>query len=56
MTATEKALITSGQAADAAEAAAIFNEMRYNVLFNGENPEGVLMEYGLEPDYFFDLL
>lgn len=31
------------------------NEMKERI-FEGEDPEEILYEYGLEPDYFFDLL
>ena len=31
------------------------NEMKER-LFEGEDPEEILLEYGLEPDYVFDLL
>ena len=31
------------------------NEMKERV-FEGEDPEEILYEYGLEPDYVFDLL
>ena len=30
--------------------------MRERVLSDGENPDDVLYEYGLEPDYIMDLL
>ena len=30
--------------------------MRERVLTDGENPDDVLYEYGLEPDYVMDLL
>lgn len=38
-----------------AEALAELNEMRER-MFDGEDPEEILYEYGLEPDYVFDLL
>ena len=28
----------------------------YNRVYGGENPEDILYEYGLEPDYVFDIL
>jgi hypothetical protein len=37
------------------EATEIVNEMK-DMVRNGENPEDVLYEQGLEPDYMFDLL
>jgi hypothetical protein len=49
----EKALRNQGY--DRAEAEEIILEMQ-NRVFEGENPEEVLEEYGLEPDYIFDLI
>jgi hypothetical protein len=37
------------------EATDLVNEMRSRV-FDGEDPEEVLYEEGLEPDYIFDLI
>ncbi len=37
------------------EATQIIKEMRIRT-FNGENPEELLYEQGLEPDYVFDLI
>ncbi|MFW6272827.1 MAG: hypothetical protein ACOC2U_03510 [bacterium] len=37
------------------EAQEILEEMREDVC-NGENPEELLYEIGLEPDYIFDLI
>lgn len=37
------------------EADAIINEMKQRV-WDGEDPEEILYEEGLEPDYVFDLL
>lgn len=56
MTQLENALITSEQASDINETKKIVSEMAYSVYHDGEDPEDVLAEYGLEPDYFFDLL
>lgn len=28
----------------------------HNRTYSGENPEDILFEYGLEPDYIFDIL
>jgi hypothetical protein len=47
------ALINQGN--DPAEAREILQEMRARVM-EGEDPEEVLYEEGLEPDYIFDLL
>jgi len=50
-----RALITSGQAENIKEAKEILKEMKER--FNeGEDPEEVLHDYGLEPDYVFDIL
>ena len=48
-----KALINQGN--DPTEARKILQEMRARVM-DGEDPEEVLYEEGLEPDYVFDLL
>lgn len=40
---------------DRSEALEIISEMREYV-FNGGDPEEILYEYGLEPDYIFDIL
>ena len=37
------------------EALDVLNEMKERV-FEGEDPEEILYEYGLEPDYILDLL
>ncbi len=50
-----KALINSDQASDQSEADGIVSEMRERML-NGEDPEEILLEYGLEPDYVFDIM
>jgi hypothetical protein len=50
-----QALINSGNADDVTEANEIIKEMRERML-DGENPEELLYEYGLEPDYIMDLL
>jgi hypothetical protein len=47
------ALINQGH--DLTEAREIIQEMRARVM-EGEDPEEVLYEEGLEPDYVFDLL
>ena len=42
---------------DQTEAQEWVDEARERVLFHGENPEEILHdEFGLEPDYIFDLL
>lgn len=53
-----KALINSGEAENIVEAKEIIAEMRERMLDpeNPENPEELLLEYGLEPDYVMDLL
>ena len=38
-----------------AEALEQINDMQQAVL-DGENPEEILYDYGLEPDYIFDIL
>lgn len=48
-------LIRSGQAGNQKEAQEIFNEMQERI-HEGEDPEEVLEEYGLEPDYVFDII
>lgn len=50
-----KALINIGEAENVADAKEIINEMRQRV-YEGENPEEILYEIGLEPDYVFDLI
>lgn len=50
-----KALVNSGTCGDFEEAFNLIVEMQDRVL-DGENPEEVLYEYGLEPDYVFELL
>lgn len=50
-----KALISCGEAENVAEAKEIIKEMRERV-YEGENPEEILYEIGLEPDYVFDLI
>lgn len=47
------ALINQGNSLE--EAKEMINEMIERV-FEGENPEDVLQEFGLEPDYIFDIL
>jgi len=50
-----KALINNESAESIEEAREIIAEMRERVA-DGEDPEDVLYEYGLEPDYVFDIL
>lgn len=50
-----KALINSEQAENVSEALEIINEMKNRVI-EGEDPEEILFEFGLEPDYVFDIL
>jgi hypothetical protein len=54
MSELKKALII-GQDMSATSADESIEEMRERV-FEGENPEEVLEDFGLEPDYIFDLL
>ena len=54
MTDLEKVLVDSGDYS-AAEAHEIQIELANRVL-DGEDPEELLEEYGLEPDYVFDIL
>lgn len=48
-----EALIANGYSNE--EALQEIKEMR-NRVASGENPEEILYEYGLEPDYFFELI
>lgn len=50
-----RALINSEQAENRKEAEEIIAEMKARVL-DGEDPEEVLYDFGLEPDYVFDIL
>jgi len=54
MTKLEDVLIVRDQLT-IAEAKEIIDEMKERVL-EGENPDDLLYEIGLEPDYVFDLL
>lgn len=49
------ALVNSEQAENREDAEEIIKEMKNRVL-DGEDPEEILYEYGLEPDYVFDIL
>lgn len=53
-----QALINSGEAENVVEAKKIIAEMRERMLDeeDPEDPEELLREYGLEPDYVMDLL
>lgn len=51
-----KALVSSGQSSTLEEAHLLVIEMRQRVYLDSEDPEDVLHEYGLEPDYVPDLL
>ena len=48
-------LINNGEVETKTEGMKLIKEMRKRVL-EGEDPEEVLFEYGLEPDYVFDLI
>lgn len=54
----EQALINNGSAANAKEAQQIISELRQRIFYDDEieDPEELLYEYGLEPDYVMDLL
>lgn len=54
MEALKQVLITRDEMSPEEADAAII-EMR-NRVFEGEDPEEILMEIGLEPDYIFDLI
>jgi len=55
MSELKKALMSS-QGITGSEADEIIEEMKNRVLDEGQDPEEVLYEEGLEPDYVFDLL
>lgn len=48
--------LMSSQDISREEAMEILREMRNRVLYDEEDPEEVLREYGLEPDYVFDII
>jgi hypothetical protein len=50
-----KEALINGQDMSASEADEAIAEMRERIL-EGENPEEVLFDMGLEPDYIFDLI
>jgi pentatricopeptide repeat protein len=50
------ALIRSEQAENVEDAMDLVKEMRNRVIEHNEDPEDVLYEYGLEPDYVMDLI
>lgn len=50
-----RALINSGEVETKEEGIELIKEMR-NRVEEGEDPEEVLFEHGLEPDYVFDLI
>jgi len=50
-----KQALINGQDMSATEADEAIAEMREQIL-EGENPEEVLFDIGLEPDYIFDLI
>ena len=54
MSELKKALM-SGQEMSADEADDAIEDMRDQVL-EGENPDDVLYDYGMEPDYIFDII
>ena len=50
-----KKALMSGQDMSATEADEAIDEMRDQIM-EGEDPEEVLYEMGLEPDYIFDII
>ncbi len=50
-----QALINSGNAESVSEAQELISELREQVI-DGEDPEELLYDLGLEPDYVIDLL
>ena len=51
----EQALLNNESAETLEEARQIIEEMR-DAIMEGEDPEEILGDYGLEPDYVFDIL
>jgi hypothetical protein len=51
-----KQALMNGQDLSPTEAAEVIHEMRRRVYEDGADPEEVLYEEGLEPDYIFDLI
>lgn len=51
-----KQALMNGQGYSASEAEEEIKDMRDRVWNENEDPEEVLYEYGLEPDYVFDLI
>ena len=50
-----KKALMSGQEMTSSEADDAIEEMK-ELIFEGENPEDLLYDYGLEPDYIYDLI
>ena len=46
----------NGQGISSEDAEHLIKEMKLQVLLHGEDPEEVLYENGLEPDYLFEIL
>ena len=55
MSGLKQALMIS-QEITSSEADDLIEEMKERILEQGENPEDVLSDYGLETDYVFDLI
>ena len=53
---TLKKALMKGQDLSASEAAEVIAEMKRRVYEDGADPEEVLYEEGLEPDYIYDLI
>ena len=51
----KKSLMNGMNEMTSKEADETIEEMK-NQIFDGENPEDLLYDYGLEPDYIFDLI
>ena len=50
-----KNALMSGQGLSADEADKAIEEMR-EAVYEGEDPEELLYDYGMEPDYIFDII
>ena len=50
-----KMALMSGQEMTSSEADEAIEEMK-ELILDGEDPEDLLYDYGLEPDYIFDLI
>ncbi len=50
------ALVSSGNCGNIEEAEALVDEMFERIHSDNEDPEEILAEYNLEPDYVFDII